>query len=79
METGEKNIMARNKSFGIVTILALMLITLCSTVVSAQTKLEGVIKGRSGSEIILQTADAPNLIVQLSATCVITSSASCGM
>jgi outer membrane protein OmpA-like peptidoglycan-associated protein len=33
--------------------------------VSAQTKIEGVIKGRSGSKIILQTADSPNVIVLL--------------
>jgi outer membrane protein OmpA-like peptidoglycan-associated protein len=33
--------------------------------VSAQTKVEGVIKGRSGAKIILQTADSPKLIVLL--------------
>jgi len=59
--------MARIKSLGIVSIafLALMFVALSSTIVSAQTKIEGVIKGRSGSEIILQTADSPKLIVLL--------------
>jgi outer membrane protein OmpA-like peptidoglycan-associated protein len=33
--------------------------------VSAQTKLEGVIKGRSGAEIVLQTTDNPKVIVIL--------------
>jgi OOP family OmpA-OmpF porin len=47
------------------TILLLMLVALSSTIASAQTKLEGVIKGRSGSEIILQTADSPKVIVLL--------------
>jgi len=43
----------------------LMLIALSSVVVSAQTKVEGVIKGRSGSTILLQTADSPKLTVLL--------------
>jgi outer membrane protein OmpA-like peptidoglycan-associated protein len=33
--------------------------------VSAQTKMEGVIKGRSGAKIILQTSDSPRVIVLL--------------
>jgi len=33
--------------------------------VSAQTKIEGVIKGRSGAKIFLQTADSPKVIVLL--------------
>ena len=37
-------------------------------VVAAQTKVEGVIKGRDGSKIILQTADSPKLIVLLTDT-----------
>ena len=60
--------MARSKNLGIVsiTILLLVVITLSSTIVFAQSaKLEGVIKGRSGSEIILQTADSPKVIVLL--------------
>jgi|SRR5271165_5513559 len=59
--------MARSKSPGIVTtaFLALAFTALSSTMVSAQTKLQGVIKGRSGPEIILQTADSPNVIVLL--------------
>ena len=59
--------MARSKSLGIISIavLAFMFVAFSNTMASAQTKIEGVIKGRSGSEIILQTADAPNLIVQL--------------
>ena len=42
-----------------------VLVALSSTVVYAQTKLEGIIKGRSGSKIILQTADSPKIIVLL--------------
>lgn len=59
--------MTRSKSLVAVsgTILLLMLVALSSTIASAQTKLEGVIKGRSGSEIILQTADSPKVIVLL--------------
>ncbi len=59
--------MARSKSIKIISIvpLAFMFLALSSTMASAQTKLEGVIKGRSGSEIILQTADAPKVIVVL--------------
>ena len=45
--------------------LVFVFVALASTMVSAQTKLEGVIKGRSGSEIILQTADSPKVIVLL--------------
>ena len=48
-----------------IAVLLLILVALCSTAVSAQTKLEGVIKGRSGSEIILQTTDSPKVIVLL--------------
>ncbi len=40
-------------------------VALSSIVVCAQTKVEGVIKGRSGSTIILQTADSPKVIVLL--------------
>ena len=43
----------------------LVLVVLSSMVVCAQTKVEGVIKGRSGSTIILQTADSPKVIVLL--------------
>ncbi len=45
--------------------ITLLLVSL-STVVFAQTvKVEGVIKGRSGSQVILQTADAPKVVVLL--------------
>lgn len=40
-------------------------VALSSIVVCAQTKVEGVIKGRSGSTIILQTADSPKVVVLL--------------
>jgi len=46
-------------------VLFLVFVTLSGTMVSAQTKLEGVIKGRSGAEIILQTPDNPKVIVML--------------
>jgi len=38
---------------------------LSSTIASAQTKLEGIIKGRSGPQIFLQTADSPKVVVLL--------------
>jgi len=59
--------MTYNKKLGITsgTTLLFTLLALGSTIVCAQTKLEGVIKGRSGSEIILQTADSPKVIVLL--------------
>ena len=60
--------MTRSKTLGLVsiTILLLVVITLSTTIAFAQSaKLEGVIKGRSGSEIILQTSDSPKVIVLL--------------
>ena len=48
-----------------ITILALASIALSSMLVLAQTKIQGVIKGRSGEKIILQTADSPKVIVLL--------------
>ena len=48
-----------------ITALLLMLVALSSAVASAQTKLQGVIKGRSGAQVILQTADSPKVIVLL--------------
>jgi OmpA-OmpF porin, OOP family len=42
-----------------------LLAVLSSTIASAQTKLKGTITGRSGPEIVLQTADSPKLIVVL--------------
>jgi OOP family OmpA-OmpF porin len=48
-----------------IAILSLMFVALSSTMVSAQTKIEGMIKGRSGAKIILQTADSPKVIVLL--------------
>jgi len=38
---------------------------LSSTIASAQTKLDGIIKGRSGPQIFLQTADSPKVVVLL--------------
>jgi len=59
--------MTRDTSIRIVsiTIRLFAFIALASTIISAQTKLEGVIKGRNGAQIILQTADSPKLIVLL--------------
>jgi len=59
--------MTRRKSFGIATIafVALAFTALSSTVASAQTKLQGVIKGRSGPEVMLQTADGQTAVVLL--------------
>src|SRR5277367_5701506 len=57
----------RRKTPRTVSIVArlLMLATLSGAIVVAQTKLQGTIKGRSGSEIILQTPNSPNVIVLL--------------
>lgn len=52
-------------SVGLLASFVLTLVALSSVAVSAQTKVEGVIKGRSGSTIFLQTADAPKLAVLL--------------
>ena len=58
--------MTRTKPRTIFTIFVLVMsVALSTTIVSAQTKVEGVIKGRDGSKIILQTADLPKLIVLL--------------
>ena len=58
--------MTRIKSRTLLTIFVLLMpVALSTSIVSAQSKAEGVIKGRDGSKIILQTADSPKLIVQL--------------
>jgi len=59
--------MNRGRSICITSTTALLFVfvAMASTVVSAQTKLEGVIKGRNGAQIILQTTDSPKVIVLL--------------
>jgi len=59
--------MNRSKLFTNVSILALSLgmVTVSSTIAFAQTKLQGIIKGRSGAQIFLQTADSPKVVVLL--------------
>ena len=51
-----------------IAILTVLSVALLSTMVSAQTKLQGMIKGRSGAKIILQTADSPKVIVILTSS-----------
>jgi OmpA-OmpF porin, OOP family len=51
-----------------ITTILLTFAALSSAVASAQTKIQGVIKGRSGAEVILQTADSPKVIVLLTDT-----------
>jgi OmpA-OmpF porin, OOP family len=47
-------------------VIGLTFFTLLTATVAAQTvKIEGLIKGRSGEKMIVQTSDAPNLIVIL--------------
>lgn len=63
--------MTHGKSRGIVSALSLLLMGLASvsTVVYAQNvKVEGVIKGRSGETLFLQTSDSPKLTVLLTPT-----------
>jgi OmpA-OmpF porin, OOP family len=59
--------MTRNKPATMIAsaFLLLMLFGLSGTTMSAQTKIEGLIKGRSGSTIFLQTADSPKVVVLL--------------
>jgi|SRR4051812_41296440 OOP family OmpA-OmpF porin len=58
--------MTRVKPNVVFTIFLLFVsVVLSTTIVAAQTKIEGVIKSRDGSKIILQTADSPKLIVLL--------------
>jgi OOP family OmpA-OmpF porin len=50
----------------LVAALTLSLIVLFSTSTAAQsTKVEGIIKGRNGDTMILQTSDSPNLVILL--------------
>jgi len=61
--------MTRIKPRTLLTIFVLLMpVALSTSIVSAQSKAEGVIKGRDGSKIILQTADSPKLIVLLTDT-----------
>src|SRR5436309_14010267 len=46
-------------------LFALALTSLTSTLFAQTTKLRGVIKGRSGASLILQTSDSPNVSVLL--------------
>src|SRR3954462_15838858 len=48
-----------------VVVMLIVFVSLSSTRAAADTKLDGVIKGRSGSKIVLQTADSPKIIVLL--------------
>jgi outer membrane protein OmpA-like peptidoglycan-associated protein len=59
--------MTSNKpsAFLATTILSLLLVGLSVTMMFAQTKIEGVIRGRSGAEVILQTADSAKVVVLL--------------
>lgn len=63
--------MTHGKSRGIVSALALLLmgVAFLGTAVYAQNvKVEGVIKGRSGETLFLQTSDSPKVIVLLTQT-----------
>jgi outer membrane protein OmpA-like peptidoglycan-associated protein len=59
--------MTRNKpsAFLATTILSLLLVGLSGTMMFAQTKIEGVIRGRSGATVILQTANSAKVVVLL--------------
>jgi OmpA-OmpF porin, OOP family len=59
--------MARHNLLRITSVATLLVIVLAlSTAVSAQTqKVKGLIKGRNGDTMILQTPDSPNLVVVL--------------
>ena len=55
------------KRFGgpAIAIRLFVLVALSGTIVAAQTKVQGIIKGRNGSQIFLQTADSPKFVVLL--------------
>src|ERR1700747_2630451 len=58
--------MTRNKPAAIIAItLSLLMLVGSATTMVAQTKVEGMIKARNGSQIILQTTDSPKVIVLL--------------
>ena len=59
--------MTRNHPVAIIaaTVLLLPFAGSRGTMAFAQTKIEGVIKARSGAKVILQTADSPNVVVLL--------------
>ena len=59
--------MTRNKAsaFLATPILSLLLVGFSGTMMFAQTKIEGVIRGRSGATVILQTADSAKVVVVL--------------
>lgn len=54
------------RRIALVGILSLVALIACSTAVFAQVKVQGIIKGRSGATIILETAENPKLVVVLS-------------
>ena len=58
--------MIRSKTLGINSAMAMVLLMGLSTSVFAQTTVQGVIKRHSGSQIILQTAENPRVVVLLS-------------
>ncbi|HKD60836.1 MAG TPA: OmpA family protein [Terracidiphilus sp.] len=58
------NVCQKFRSPFIVTSL-FMLVVFSGVVAAAQTKLEGIIKGRSGPQIFLQTSDSPKVVVLL--------------
>lgn len=58
--------MKRHQSSASIKVLPLIVLTFLSTTVFAQTvKTNGLIKGRSGATMIVQTSDSPSLIVVL--------------
>ena len=59
--------MTRNRpsAFLATTTVSLLLVGLSGTVMFAQTKIEGVIRARSGATVILQTADSAKVVVLL--------------
>jgi OmpA-OmpF porin, OOP family len=59
--------MTHNKptAFLATTILSILLVGLSETMMFAQTKIEGVIRGRSGAKVILQNEDSAKVVVLL--------------
>ncbi|MGB8771213.1 MAG: OmpA family protein [Candidatus Korobacteraceae bacterium] len=59
--------MKKNKSLKLVSvaILTFLMLALLSAATAQTQKVEGIIKGRTGNEMILQTSDTPHLVVVL--------------
>jgi outer membrane protein OmpA-like peptidoglycan-associated protein len=66
--TDRREAMTHAKSHGIISALLISLALLSGTAYAQNVKVEGVIKGRSGDTLFLQTSDSPKVTVLLTPT-----------